>query len=306
MSQQPGEQPQQPQQPQPFGHPPPPPVPPQVPPAAPPQPAPGRPQAPPPGVPVAGNPYAQPGYAEPGHAQPGYAQPGGPQPSPYGGYPPPHGPLPGGPGQAPGPGQIPGQAPGPVPPGQTPGPGKRRTGLIVTAAVVALAVVAGGVWFAVGRGDDAPPAAKESPSASPSGPGSGSEKLPTVQPPSEESQTPDRNPYVPEPTGTGLQAVWKGPASGMLALGDAYVDEPARVNAILSDGDGFECKGRWQKDESGDFLEVALLCRQDGARVEDKDRVGNLSQNGDTLTVKWNRGATGSETFERFRDMDPA
>ncbi|MEU9763698.1 hypothetical protein ACFYYY_17570 [Streptomyces sp. NPDC001834] len=181
--------------------------------------------------------------------------------------------------------------------------------------MVAVAVVAGGVWFAVGRGDDAPTVAKESqesqesqegPSASPSGPSPGNEQLPTVRPPSEGSQTPDRNPYVPEPTGTGLQAVWKGPDSVMLALGDAYVDEPARVNAILSDGDGFECKGRWQKDESGDFLEVALLCRQDGARVEDKDRVGNLSQNGDTLTVKWNKGATGSETFTRFRDMDPA
>ncbi|MFB7913896.1 hypothetical protein [Streptomyces sp. NPDC056061] len=297
MSQQPGDRPQQP-----FGHASPPP-PPSAPPATPPQPGHGRPQAPPPGVPVAGNPYAQPGYG----AQPGGAQPGpgyGAQPSSYGGHPPQYGHLPGGPGQMPG--QMPGQVPGAVPPGQAPGPGKRRTGIVVAAAVVALAVVAGGVWFVVDRGDDASPVAKESPSASASGRSGGEESLPTVQPPPEVSETPDRNPYVPEPTGTGLQAVWKGPNSIMLALGEAYVDEPARINAILSDGHGLECKGRWQKDESGDFLEVGLLCRQDGARVEDKDRVGNLSQNGDMLTVKWNKGATGEEKYTRFRDMDPA
>ncbi|MEL5959165.1 hypothetical protein AADR41_31155, partial [Streptomyces sp. CLV115] len=35
------------------------------------------------------------------------------------------------------------------------------------------------------------------------------------------------------------------------------------------------------------------MCQQDGVRVANKDRAGNLSQNGDTLTVKWNKGATG-------------
>ncbi|MFJ2590366.1 hypothetical protein [Streptomyces sp. NPDC087538] len=267
MSQPPGEQPQQ----QPWSPPQQPfgtPPPPPVPPTAPPQTGYGQPQVPHPGMPVAGNPYAQPG-------------------PPYGVYPSPHGPLPGALGQA-------------------PGPRKRQTGLIVTAAVVALVMVAGGVWFAVGRGGDdtESPKAKASPSTSaPSV--SPTDKSPIVQPPPEESESPD-NPLVPEPTGTGLQAVWKASDSTMLAIGDAYLDEPARINAILSDGSGFECKGRWQEDESGDFLEVALLCEQDGVRVADKDRAGNLSQNGDTLTVKWNKGATGSESFERFRDMDPA
>ncbi|MFI8433698.1 hypothetical protein ACIGJO_08105 [Streptomyces sp. NPDC079020] len=284
--------PQQPPQsaPQPFGAPPPPPS---QPPAAPPQPGYGPPQPPQPAQPVADNPYAQPvqpsqpvqPYAY-GQQQP--AQP--PQQSPYGGYPPP--------------GQPPQVLGGPGGPG---GPGKRRTGIIVAASVVALAVVAGGVWFAVGRGSDddgKSPVAKGSqgtsaPSTGPSG------TTPTVQPPPEESETPV-NPLVPEPTGTGLQAVWKASDSTMLALGDEYADEPSRINAVLSDGAGFECKGRWQKDGSGDFLEVALLCEQDGKRVESKDRVGNLNQSGDTLTVKWNKGATGSETYERFRDMDPA
>ncbi|SCE33009.1 hypothetical protein GA0115243_1106104 [Streptomyces sp. ScaeMP-e83] len=65
---------------------------------------------------------------------------------------------------------------------------------------------------------------------------------------------------MPHPAGTGLQAVWKKPDSTMLALGGAYAVEPARIEAVLSHGDGFECKGRWQKDESGGFLEMALLC----------------------------------------------
>ncbi|MFE5962955.1 hypothetical protein ACFYZ6_20810 [Streptomyces rubiginosohelvolus] len=61
-----------------------------------------------------------------------------------------------------------------------------------------------------------------------------------------------------------------------------------------------------QGAQPGDFLEVALLCEQDGARVMSKDRVGNLRQNGDTLTVTWKKGASGTDTFERFQDMDPA
>ncbi|OCC09001.1 hypothetical protein A3Q37_05022 [Streptomyces sp. PTY087I2] len=83
---------------------------------------------------------------------------------------------------------------------------------------------------------------------------------------------------MPQPTGTGLQAVWKKESdSTMLVLGDEYADEPTRVNAVFTDSDGFECKGR----------------------------AGNLRQNGDTLTVTWKKGATGTDTFERFQDMDP-
>ncbi|WP_234433219.1 hypothetical protein [Streptomyces sp. NRRL WC-3549] len=123
-----------------------------------------------------------------------------------------------------------------------------------------------------------------------------------VQPPADETPS---NPAVPSPTGTGLQAVWRAPDSTMLALGDAYLDEPRRVNAILSDGDGFECKGRWQTDDLGDLV-VALLCEQDGTKVEGKDRLGEIERNGDTLTVTWKKGTTGTESFERFRDMDPA
>jgi hypothetical protein len=184
--------------------------------------------------------------------------------------------------------------------------------------VLAVAVIGGGVWFAVDRGSDdgsdeaRSPASVGTPSASGADGSTGESPAatdPTEDPAGEPSASPPArsdNPLVPQPTGTGLQAVWKKPDSTMLALGDAYTDEPTRINAILSDGDGFECKGRWQEDEGGDFLEVALLCEQDGARVKSRDRVGNLRQNGDALTVTWKKGATGADTFERFRDMDPA
>lgn len=226
------------------------------------------------GQPVADNPYA--------------AQQ--PPPPPYSTYPAPQGP-----------GAYP-QAPGTPP--QAP---KRRTGLIVgAAAAVVLVLIGGGVWFAVGSGDGEDgkaPTAQVSPSAVSPEP-SGTDET------EESGETPDGSPSVsaaPSATGTGLQAVWRADDSAMmLALGEEYLDEPARINAILSDGKGLECEGRWQEDESGDFLEVALLCEQDGVRVEDKDRVGNLEQTGNTLSVEWNKGATGTETYERFRDMQPA
>ncbi|MFJ3998939.1 hypothetical protein [Streptomyces parvus] len=279
MSQPYDEQPPMPQGQQPFGAPPPmPPVPP-----GPPQPGYGAPQQP-----VAGNPYAQPqGY---GH--------GGGQPSPYG---------------TPGNGGFPPPQPG------TPAP-RKRTGLIAIAAVLAVAVIGGGVWFAVGRGSDSgsddakSPTSVGNPGATGSAGSTGETPEatdPTTAPSDEPSDEPSAspparsdNPLVPQPTGTGLQAVWKGSDSTMLGLGEAYPDEPARINAILSLRDGLECKGRWQEDESGDFLEMALLCEQDGVRVANKDRVGNLRQNGDTLTVTWKKGATGTDTFERFSDMN--
>ncbi|MFE9725462.1 hypothetical protein ACFYQ5_18145 [Streptomyces sp. NPDC005794] len=248
----------------------PPPWPPQQPPGAqpPPQPPYGPPQTgagnPHGGRPVPDNPYA---------AQ----QP--PQLPPYGAYPPPL------------------RGPGtPV----SPAPGKRRTPLIVGAGLVALVLIGGGVWFAVGTGgDDDPkaPVAKGSSSASASP--TATEETP-VEPPSPPPS------LMPSPTGTGLQAVWRASDSTMLGLGDEHTDEPARINAVLTTADGLDCEGRWQEDESGDFLEMALLCKEDGVRVAGKDRVGNLEQTGNTLTVEWAKGADGTETFERFRDMDPA
>ncbi|MCC5033693.1 hypothetical protein DMH02_010775 [Streptomyces sp. WAC 00631] len=61
---------------------------------------------------------------------------------------------------------------------------------------------------------------------------------------------------------------------------------------------------RWQKAGAGDDLVVVMLREQDGERVRSKDRHGRLSRSGDTLTVKWDQGADGTDTFERFRDME--
>ncbi|MFD9287328.1 hypothetical protein ACFWBV_03250 [Streptomyces sp. NPDC060030] len=256
------------------------------------QPPPWPPQQPsgaqPPVPPPAQSPYvpSQAGYGNPHGGQPvpdnpyatGPQQPQ--QPSPYGAHP-----LP------------PQYGPAGAPP---PAPGKRRTPLVVGAGLVALVLIGGGLWFALGADVDEPaaPVAKESPSVSAS-------PDPDPGPTEDEPVEPSTEPAVPTPTGTGLQAVWQVSGS-TLGLGEEHLDEPARVNAILTTTDGLDCEGRWQKDESGDFLEMALLCKEDGVRVADKDRVGNLEQNGNTLTVEWKKGATGTETFTRVRDMDPA
>ncbi|MGW0645094.1 hypothetical protein [Streptomyces badius] len=288
MSQPYDEKPPTPQGQQPFGAPPPmPPVPP-----GPPQPGYGVPQQP-----VDGNPYAQPVRG----AQPqGYGYGGG-QEQPHGPY---------GASGTFGAGGFPPPQPGPPAP-------RKRTGLIAVAAVLAAVVIGGGVWFAVGRGSDGGSDDAKSPTSVGTPGATGSDGStgeapdptdPTTAPSDEPSVSPPArsdNPLVPQPTGTGLQAVWKMPDSTMLGLGEAYTDEPARINAILSIRDGLQCKGRWQEDESGDFLEMALLCEQDGVRVASKDRVGDLRQNGDTLTVTWKKGATGTDTFERFSDMNP-
>ncbi|MFF9685674.1 hypothetical protein [Streptomyces sp. NPDC014623] len=104
------------------------------------------------GPPPQGPPQGQPGYGYPQQAPqgvppqqpppPGYGYPQGQQPGPYGQQPPapPYGGQPYG---------------GQVPPPQ--GAPKKKTGLIVGAVVVALAVVAGGAWFLT-SGDSTPAA----------------------------------------------------------------------------------------------------------------------------------------------------
>ncbi|MFD4665972.1 outer membrane protein assembly factor BamB family protein [Streptomyces halstedii] len=193
--------PPQPQTPPPAG--PPQTPPPAGPPPAGPPPAPGQPPAAPPvppGAPADQQPPTQPGYGypQPPAGQPGYGYPQAP--GPYGRQPGPYNQAPGPYGRQPGPyAQQSGpynQAPGPygqqVPPGgygypqqQYPGApapdGGPKRGLftgkpavLIGAAVAALLVVGGGVYFALGAdGDPEKPVAKEStgtepPSASPS------------------------------------------------------------------------------------------------------------------------------------------
>lgn len=250
--------------------------------------------------PSADNPYAQPGgqphaqpYAEPGaqpHAQP-YADPGAQShthpnpPPPYGGYPP----------------QFP-----------TPGDGgpKPKRWLAVTAAVAALAVIGGGVWFAVGKGDDdgesKQPAAKGSRSA-------GAEPRPSETPGAEEpdgageSDDPYAGPDSGEsedepgggPTGTTLVGFWRSekPGGGILGLRDSPdTTKPKKASVSLLDGG--RCTGLRRVIEAGRSYRIGLLCERDK-----KEIYGNLVfSGGDTLTVTWDQGRTGKETYKRFLD----
>ncbi|MFD3960236.1 MULTISPECIES: hypothetical protein [Streptomyces] len=118
------------QQPGPYGGPPP-----QGPPQG--QPGYGYPQQAPPGVPPQQpGPYGQPAYGTPPQGQPGYGYPQPQQPGPYGQQPPtpPYGGQPVYGGQPPYPPQQP----------------KKKTGLIVGASVLALAVIGAGVWYFAG------------------------------------------------------------------------------------------------------------------------------------------------------------
>ncbi|GHC44638.1 hypothetical protein [Streptomyces flavofungini] len=245
--------------------------------------------------PSADNPYAQPGsqpnaqpggqpnaqpYAEPG-AQP-YAHPN-PQP-PYGGYPP----------------QFPTLGDG--------GPKPKRW-LAVTAAVAALAVIGGGVWFAVGKGDDGEskkPAAKAGgtadaeprPSGTPSAEesdGAGESDDPYADPDSGESEDEPGG----GPTGTTLVGFWRSekPGGGILGLRDSPdTTKPKKASVSLLD-DG-RCTGLRRVIEAGRSYRIGLLCERDK-----KEIYGNLVfSGGDTLTVTWDQGRTGKETYKRFLD----
>lgn len=100
------------------------------------------------GQPPQGPPQGQPGYGYPQQApqgvppqqqpQPGYGYPQAQQPGPYGQQPP-----------APPYGQAPYGGQAPVPPA----PRKKKTGLIIGGGIVALAVIAGGIYFATSKDD---------------------------------------------------------------------------------------------------------------------------------------------------------
>ncbi|MFH9067870.1 hypothetical protein [Streptomyces alboflavus] len=226
--------------------------------------------------PSADNPYAQPG------AQP-YTHPNA-QP-PYGGYPP----------------QF------PTPDGGGP---KSRRWLAVTAAVAALAVIGGGVWFAVGKGDDdgqskkpaaeagrtasAEPRPSETPSAEESD-GAGESGDPYADPDDGESEDEPGG----GPTGTTLVGFWRSekPGGGILGLRDIPdTTQPKKASVSLLDGG--RCSGLRRVIEPGRSYRIGLLCERDS-----KEIFGDLIfAGGDTLTVTWDKGRSGKETYKRFLD----
>lgn len=201
----------------------------------------------------------------------------GQQPSPYGTYPPP-----------------------PPPP-----PGGRKTPLIIAATVAAVAVIGGAVWFATSGGDD-----DDKPSAN------GSSQVgvsPSVsvpeseQPTAEGSATPSEEEsggIGAEPTGTGMAGMWRSDSGGgVLGLKEsADTDEPTKISVILVSG-GLECRGIRKVEEPNRKYRIALICERGGKPVKEEDRGGDLTYGGgDTVTVKWYKGKTGSETFTRYGD----
>lgn len=302
---------------------------------APPPPGPGQPPPPPqpgPYQPPAGQPGygyggpqdqgapaygqgSQPGQPAPYGPPPGQDPQGGPgapygqQPGPYGAPPQPPGPY--GAPQQPGPGPYGAPQPGPYgapqqpyggyPPPPGDGGGRRKTAWIVGGVVVALLAIAGGVFLAT-RGDDGgdkKPVAQQSEDVNPT---------PTVQP----STTPDEvlpsesptalpSPSDLGPTGSGIEGVWRSTKDGrMLAMakGGQGSETAGRDGAAMVKG-GLQCKGLREERTPGKSWRLALLCERDGKK--DKDLGGDVTLNGNTLTIVWDD--EGTETFERFRDL---
>ncbi|GGR78910.1 hypothetical protein GCM10010252_17000 [Streptomyces aureoverticillatus] len=223
--------------------------------------------------PTADNPYAQP--PQPGHP----VQPAQHIPQYGGGYPPP-----------------------------PPPPPKRKTGLIVGAAVLAMAAVAGGVWLAVGQGDDE----SKKPEAKPSGSATAdAEPRESPAPSPEESDDTDEDPYAdPDdteeseepsggPTGTTLVGFWRSekPGGGILGLRESPdTTKPKKASVSLLDGG--RCSGLRRVVEPGRTYRIGLICERDN-----KEIFGDLVfPGGDTLTVTWDKGKSGKETYKRFLD----
>ncbi|QIB45530.1 hypothetical protein [Streptomyces aureoverticillatus] len=180
--------------------------------------------------------------------------------------------------------------------------------------MLAMAVVAGGVWFAVGQGDDDE---SKKPEAKPSGTATADtepRETPTPGPEtSDDPDDPDDNPYAdPDdgteeseepsgggPTSTTLVGFWRSekPGGGILGLRDSP-DSTKPKKASVSLLDGGRCTGLRRVIEPGRSYRIGLLCERDK-----KEIYGDLIfPGGNTLTVTWDKGRTGKETYKRFLD----
>lgn len=200
----------------------------------------------------------------------------GQQPSPYGTYPPP-------------------------PPAPS---GGRRTPLIIAAAVAAVAVIGGVVWFATsGGGDDDKPSANGSSQVSvkPST-GAPESEEPAVEPSATPSE--EETGIGAEPTGTGMVGMWRSDSGGgMLGLKESVdTEKPDKISVILVSG-GLECRGIRKVAEPEKKYQIAVLCERGGKPVKAEDRAGDLTYGGgDSVTVSWFKGKSGTETFTRYGD----
>ncbi|MFH0242337.1 hypothetical protein ACGRHY_07810 [Streptomyces sp. HK10] len=249
------------------------------PPGQPPPPPPqgGPPQAPPPGY---GGPAAY-----PWSGQPGYTYPQGGQPNPYAAYPPPP------------------QAGG----GGGPKGAKGRVALIAGGAVVALALIGGGVHLAVG-GDDGPgvaAAVSPSPSVS-SGPAQETEE-PVEPTPGEPSQDPlddyepTGEPAGEPPAGNDFRGQWQGEGARTLTVGKAFESGEAEgknsVSWIEFGGDGI-CVGIGENQGRG--YRMALKCGEGDDEEYIAGTAGKTSD-GESIRIKWDDGG-GTDTLDWIGD----
>ncbi|HEV7628674.1 MAG TPA: hypothetical protein VGO89_19465 [Streptomyces sp.] len=245
-------------------------------PGPPPQQPPQPPQQPPP---------AGYGFPQQPPQQPGFGQ------QPYG-YPNPD------PNQYP---QQPGYGYPPPPPGG-PGGSNGKIAAIVAATVAAVLLIAGGAYFvAAGNEDDdvAKPKPSDSATASertPDPTGEPSEAatdgLPSADPTDFDPDTPG-----PHSKADGFKGQWQDDDGKTLAIGDKLQSGKGAgknsVSYIDPGGEGF-CIGLGQEQVSGTVFRIAVSC---GSGEDRKYIAGNSKQDGDSLTVTWDKGG-GSDTLD--------
>ncbi|GAA3641578.1 hypothetical protein ACG5V6_00445 [Streptomyces chitinivorans] len=251
----------------------------------PPPPQGGPPQAPPPGY---GGPAAYPqggqsGYAYPQGGQPPQ-QPYG-QPNPYAAYPPP-----------------------PQGAGGAPKGAKGRVALIVGGAVVALALIGGGVYLAVGD-DDGEPGAAATVSPSPSASSEPSQEAEEpVEPTPEETAEDPLDDYEPTdepagepPAGNDFRGQWQGEGARTLTVGKAFESGEAEgknsVSWIEFGGDGI-CVGIGENQSRG--YRMALKCGE-GDDEEYIAGTASKTSDGESIEIKWDDGG-GTDTLDWIGD----
>lgn len=248
-----------------------------------------QPQQPPPPQQPPAPPQQQPGYGYPSAQQQPqaqqppqqptsdhqYGQPYG-QTSPYGqqqygyGYPP------------------------PPPPGPSGSNGKLVA--IIGAAVLAVLLIAGGVYFVVSGDDDggnvAKPKSSESATSEPSdAPTDEYTEEPTDEP------TDDYGDETPGPHSKedGFKGQWQSDDSKTLTIGEELESGKGKgKNSVtyLGTSDGL-CFGLGQEQIGGKVFRIALKC---GTGEDAKYIAGTSKQDGDSLTITWDKG--GSDTLD--------
>ncbi|WP_156725523.1 hypothetical protein [Streptomyces apocyni] len=287
------------------------------------------PQGGPPQQPPYGQPPQQPGYGQPPQGMPPQGMP--PQPGPYGQQPPgpPGAPSPYG-GMPQQPGGMPPQPGGfPGPPAGGPGSSNGKTAGIIIAAVAAIAVLGGGIYFLTQGDDDKdkkdPPSLAE-PSGMPSIktldpdkiPGAGGLDKDSGDDSDKDADAPADGPGSDSggsggSSGSdggaaggdeGLKGTWRNTSNenrASLIIGSemSYGDNAGKrlvsYLAFRGQGDG-NCRGRGEETDGGKSIKIAFVCKKTG-ETEEKNVAVTGTEKNDAIELKWPDGRT--ETLDR-------